>query len=47
MAPPINAEVKSATKDKLLTVNFHLEKTCNYKCKFCYVIEGFDRGDNE
>ena len=37
----------SSTKDKLLTVNFHLEQSCNYKCKFCYVLEGFDRGDKE
>lgn len=21
---------------QLLTVNWHLEKDCNYKCKFCY-----------
>jgi radical S-adenosyl methionine domain-containing protein 2 len=23
-------------QDLLLTANWHLEKTCNYKCKFCY-----------
>jgi hypothetical protein len=27
---------KPKIKDPLLTVNWHLEKDCNYKCSFCY-----------
>lgn len=34
-------------KEQLLTVNFHLEKTCNYKCKFCYVMPGFERKEEQ
>jgi radical S-adenosyl methionine domain-containing protein 2 len=36
----VSAEVKLdwgvENKERLLTVNWHLEKDCNYKCSFCY-----------
>jgi len=28
--------ISSKAKPPLLTVNWHLEKDCNYKCSFCY-----------
>eukprot|EP01043_Picozoa_sp_COSAG02_P016143 COSAG02_NODE_704_length_18279_cov_100.299560_11_plen_676_part_00 len=30
------SNVVACQPDLLLTANWHLEKTCNYKCKFCY-----------
>lgn len=29
-------DTTSQSEQPLLTVNWHLEKDCNYKCKFCY-----------
>ena len=36
--------------NRLLTVNWHLEKHCNYKCSFCYahfadVVKGLEKAD--
>lgn len=40
--------IKKTTKRNLLTVNWHLEKDCNYKCKFCFAhFEGIKRNLNQ
>jgi len=40
----------SSEPARLLTVNWHLEKHCNYKCSFCYahfadVVKGLEKAD--